>query len=248
MGMIATHMPTCLRGIANRARRDPHARFGSLYRLLNEENLQTCYGALRKSAAPGVDKVTVRAYGTDLDARVSDLVDRLKGNRYRAKLVRRKQIPKGDGGTRPLGIPTVEDKLLQRAVTDILMAIHEPIFLNTSWGYRPGRGARDASQVLAGRLALGRYRWVVDADLKSYFETIDHDWLMAMLEHRVKDRRLLRLIRKWLNAGILEEDGKVVDPLTGTPQGGVVSPVLANICLHYVLDLWFSKTLLELSG
>lgn len=241
MGLIATYMPTSLRGIASRARREPTARFGSLYRLLNEENLKQCFGELRKSAAPGVDKVTVREYGKSLDAHTSDLVERLKGNRYRARLVRRKYIPKGDGKTRPLGIPIVEDKLLQRAVAKILTAIYEPEFLGISWGYRPGKGAREASQVLAGRLAIGRYRWVVDADLKAYFDTIDHDWLMKMLEHKIKDQPLLRLIRKWLKAGILEEDGRVIDPVTGTPQGGVVSPVLANIYLHYVLDLWFEK-------
>lgn len=241
MGLVATDMRTSLQGIADRARREPKARFGSLYRLLNEKNLTACYQDLRKSAAPGVDKVTVRDYGEDLEARVGDLVERLKGDRYRAKLVRRKHIPKGDGKTRPLGIPVVEDKLLQLAVARILAAIFEPEFLDLSWGYRPGRGARTASQVLAGRLAIGRYRWVVDADLKAYFDTIDHDWLMKMLEHKIQDRRLLRLIRKWLNAGILEEDGNVTDPVTGTPQGGVVSPVLANVYLHYVLDLWFEK-------
>lgn len=241
MGLIATHMQTSLRGIASRARREPKARFRSLYRLINEENLKQCFEELRKSAAPGVDKVTVREYGKNLDARITDLVERLKGNRYRARLVRRKHIPKGDGKTRPLGIPVVEDKLLQLAVSKILTAIHEPEFLSVSWGYRPGKGAREASQVLAGRLAIGRYRWVVDADLKAYFDTIDHDWLMKMLERKIEDGPLLRLIRKWLNAGILEEDGRVTDPVTGTPQGGVVSPVLANIYLHYVLDLWFEK-------
>lgn len=236
-----TYMPTSLRGIASRARREPGARFGDLYRLLNEENLRLCFGELRKSAAPGVDRVTVGEYGRKLDEYLPELVERLKRGSYRAKLVRRKYIPKGNGKTRPLGIPAVEDRLLQRAVANILEAIYEPEFLDNSWGYRPGRGAQEASQILAGRLAVGRYRWVVDADLKSYFDTIDHDWLMRMLELKINDRALLRLIRKWLKAGILEEDGRVIDPVTGTPQGGIVSPILANIYLHYALDLWFEK-------
>ncbi|MCC5789529.1 MAG: group II intron reverse transcriptase/maturase [Opitutales bacterium] len=213
----------------------------NLYGLLTESNLRLCYEGLRKNAAPGVDRVTVREYGKNLDENLADLVKRLKQRRYRAKLVRRKHIPKGDGKTRPLGIPAVEDKLLQLCVTKILSAIYETEFLETSWGYRPGRGAQEASQVLAGRLAIGRYHWVLDADLKSYFDTIDHDWLIRMLELRVADGALLQLIRRWLKAGILEEDGNVIDPLTGTPQGGILSPLLANVYLHYALDLWFEK-------
>lgn len=240
-GQLRKYLPTSLRGIANRARRDRKARMRNLYGLLTEENLRLCYEGLRKSAAAGVDRVSVREYGRDLDANLSDLVGRLKRKCYRAKLVRRKHIPKGEGKTRPLGIPAVEDKLLQLAVTKILTAIYEEEFLDISWGYRPGRGAQEASQVLAGRLAIGKYRWVLDADLKSYFDTIDHDWLIRMLELRVDDRALLQLIRKWLRAGILEEDGQVTDPLTGTPQGGILSPLLANVYLHYALDLWFEK-------
>lgn len=243
--MIATYMPTALRGIASRARREPEARFGDLYRMINEENLKWCFGQLRKNAAPGVDKVTVRGYAANLDANLSGLVDRLKRKSYRAKLVRRKHIPKGKGKTRPLGIPVVEDKLLQLAVAKILEAIFEPEFLDCSWGYRRGRSAREASQILAGRLAIGRYRWVADADLRSFFDTINHEWLMKMLERKIQDRALLRLIGKWLKAGILEEDGKVTDPVTGTPQGGIISPILANIYLHYVLDLWFKVVIMK---
>jgi group II intron reverse transcriptase/maturase len=240
-GKIATYMPTSLRGIASRARRDREARFGDLYRLLDQTNLAWCFHQLRKDAAPGVDRVTYAEYAQDLDDRLADLVARLKGGRYRARLVRRKHIPKGEGKTRPLGIPVLEDRLVQLAVAKILTAIYEPRFLDVSWGYRPGRSSREASRALAGRLAIGNYHWVVDADLKSYFDTLDHNWLLRMLALHVHDRRLLGLIRKWLKAGVLEEDGRVVDPVTGTPQGGVVSPVLANIYLHYVLDLWVEQ-------
>lgn len=237
----ATDMPTSLRGIANRARRDKKARFGGLYRLLNEENLRGCFYQLRRSAAPGVDQVTFEEYERELDSNLAGLVGRLKEKRYRAKLVRRKYIPKANGKLRPLGIPALEDKLLQLAVAQVLEAIYEQDFLECSWGYRPKRGARQASQQLAGRLYTGRIGWVVEADIKGFFDNISHTWMMRMLAERIEDGAFLRLIGKWLKAGILEEDGKVVHPATGTPQGGIVSPVLANIYLHYVLDLWFER-------
>lgn len=235
----AIDMQTSLRGIANRAHRDKKARFGGLYRLLNEENLRSCFYQLRRSAAPGVDKVTFEEYERELDTNLADLVGRLKTNRYRAKLVRRKYIPKPNGKLRPLGIPALEDKLLQVAAARILEAIYEQDFLNCSWGYRPRRGAREASRSLAGRLYKGRIGWVVEADIRGFFDNISHSWMERMLRERIDDGGFLRLICKWLKAGILEEDSKVVHPATGTPQGGIVSPVLANIYLHYVLDLWF---------
>jgi RNA-directed DNA polymerase len=234
-------MPTSLRGIASRARSDPKARFRDVYRLLNEANLRACFYGLRKDAAPGVDRVTFGEYERNLDANLADLVDRLKRQRYRARLVRRKYIPKGDGKLRPLGIPVLEDKLVQLAATRILTAIYEQDFLPVSRGYRPGSDARETSRILAGRLAMGRYAWVVDADIRGFFEHVQHDWMIRMLEQRIDDRAFLRLIGKWLRAGVLEEDGKVLHPLTGTPQGGVISPVLANIYLHYALDLWFER-------
>ncbi len=237
----ATDMQTSLRGIANRARRDKRARFGSLYRLLNEENLRGCFYQLRRSAAPGVDKVTFAEYERDLDTNLADLVRRLKEKRYRAKLVRRKYIPKANGKLRPLGIPALEDKLLQIAAAQVLTAIYEQDFLECSWGYRPHRGPRDAGQQLAGRLYTGRIGWVVEADIKGFFDNISHPWMMRMLAERIEDGAFLGLIGKWLKAGVLEEDGKVVHPATGTPQGGIVSPVLANVYLHYVLDLWFER-------
>jgi group II intron reverse transcriptase/maturase len=207
--------------------------------LLNEENLRDCFYELRKSAAPGVDGVTFEEYERCLDTNLADLVGRLVVKRYRAKLVRRKYIPKSNGKLRPLGIPALEDKLLQMAVARVLEAIYEQDFLDCSWGYRPKRGPREASRVLAERLFRGRIGWVVEADIRGFFDSISHPWMERMLKERIADRAFLRLIAKWLKAGVLEEDGKVVHPATGTPQGGIVSPILANIYLHYVLDLWF---------
>lgn len=207
--------------------------------MLNEANLRWCFYQLRKSASPGVDRVTFAEYERSLDSNLADLVERLKGKRYKAKLVRRKHIPKGNGKTRPLGIPALEDKLLQLAVSRILSAIYEQDFLDCGWGYRPERGAREAGRELADELYRGHYGWVVEADIRGFFDNIDHDWMLKMLGERVEDRALLRLIGKWLKAGVLEEDGKVLHPAAGTPQGGIVSPVLANIYLHYALDLWF---------
>jgi len=235
----ANDMQTSLRGIANRARRDKKARFRDLYRLLNEDNLRDCFYQLRRKAAPGVDRVTFEEYERSLESNLAKLVERLKGKRYRAKLVRRKYIPKGNGKLRPLGIPALEDKLLQMAVAQLLTAIYEQDFLDCSWGYRPKRGPREASRMLADRLHRGLIGWIVEADIRGFFDSISHDWMIRMLKERIKDGAFLRLIEKWLKAGILEESGKVVHPATGTPQGGIVSPVLANIYLHYVLDLWF---------
>ena len=196
---------------------------------------------LNKKAASGVDQVSYHEYGADLNVNIQRLVERLKSKRYRAKLVRRKNIPKGEGRTRPLGIPALEDKLLQTAVSLILQAIYEQDFLPCSYGYRPKIGARDAVEELSARLQFGKFTYVVEADIKSFFDRIEHEWLLKMLEERVDDRPFLRLIGKWLKAGILEEDGEVLRPESGTPQGGSVSPVLANIYLHYVLDLWFER-------
>jgi RNA-directed DNA polymerase len=232
-------MPTSLRGIANRAKRDKKARFRNLYGLLNENNLRWCFYQLRQNAAAGVDKVTFAEYEQNLEDNLRRLVEKLKRKRYRAKLVRRKHIPKSGGKTRALGIPALEDKLLQLACAKILGSIHEEDFMDFSWGYRKGRGGREASRRLADDLHRGRYGWVVEADIKGFFDHLDHDWMIKMLERRVEDRAFLRLVRKWMKAGVLEESGQVLHPATGTPQGGIISPVLANVYLHYVLDLWF---------
>jgi group II intron reverse transcriptase/maturase len=196
---------------------------------------------LRKDAASGVDQVTYQAYAQELEPNLIDLAARLRRKAYRARLVRRKYIPKGNGKLRPLGIPVLEDKLVQVAVTQILLAIYEMDFLPCSYGYRPGVGAHDAVKDLSDELQYGGYHFVVEADIKGFFDNIRWDWLERMLRQRIADGALLQLIRKWLRAGILEEDGRVIHPQTGTPQGGVISPVLANIYLHYVLDLWFER-------
>jgi group II intron reverse transcriptase/maturase len=234
------HMQTSLRGIAKRAEEDPKHRFGNLYSLLNETNLRWCFPQLNRKAAPGVDAIDWTAFEGDLEENVSRIVTDLKEKRYKAKLVRRRYIPK-PGGQRPLGIPVIGDKLVQAAVALILSAIFEQDFLSCSHGYRRGKGPQRAALELSQRLQRGKFRWVFDADIKGFFDNLDHDWLMKMPEQRIDDRQFLGLIRKWLKAGILEEDGKVILPVTGTPQGGVVSAVLANIYLHFVLDLWFEK-------
>jgi RNA-directed DNA polymerase len=232
---------TSLRAIAKKAEKEPAHRFGGLYRLLNEANLRECFFRLRKDAAPGVDDVSFEDYAKNLEENVRNLVQRLKQKSYRANLVRRKYIPKGEGKMRPLGIPTLEDKLVQYAVARILLAIHEEDFLPCSYAYRKERGAHDAIRDLSDTLYRGRFEFVVEADIRGFFDHIQHDWLLKMLERRIDDGAMLGLIRKWLRAGILEEDGRVEHPETGTPQGGIVSPVLANVYLHYVLDLWFER-------
>lgn len=234
-------MSTFLQGIAKKAREQPKHRFGNLYELLNEAYLRECWQDIRKEAAYGVDHVSADAYEQQLEENIRDLVERLKGKRYRAKLVKRHYIPKGNGQRRPLGIPAVEDKLLQRAVARILEAIYEQDFLRCSYGYRPKVGALDAVDKLTIKLQFGQYHFVVEADIKGFFDNIQHGWLIRMLEERLEDGALLRLIRKWLKAGVLETDGQVIHPATGTPQGGVISPILANVYLHYALDLWFQK-------
>lgn len=234
-------MQTSLRGIANRAASHKGHRFRNLYGMLNETNLLWCWRFLKKDAAPGVDKVDYHAYRENLDGNIHDLVERLKRKRYRAKLVRRRYIPKLNGKMRPLGIPATEDKLVQVAVAKILEAIYEEDFLDFSYGYRPKRSPQEAAKRLNKELHYGRYCWVVDADIKGFFDNIDHDWMIRMLEERIDDAPFLRLIRKWLKAGILETDGQVVHPVTGSPQGGIVSPILANIYLHHALDLWFER-------
>jgi group II intron reverse transcriptase/maturase len=234
-------MQTSLQGIAEKAKSQAKYRFRHLYGRLNEELLKDCWRDIRKDAAYGVDAGSAQAYERNLDEHISHLVERLKRKRYRAKLVRRHYSPKGDGKLRPLGRPAVEDKLLQLAVTRILTAIYEQDFLRGSDGYRPHTGALDAVDNLTITLQFGRYNWVVEADITGCFDNIDHEWMIRMLAERIDDRALLRLMQKWLKAGVLDTDGKVLQPVTGTPQGGVVSPILATVYLHYAVDRWFEK-------
>lgn len=235
------HEPTSLRGIALRAQTCKDHRFRDLYRCVDAEMLRWCWRDLNKRSASGVDHVRAQAYEQDLHANIEALAERVKTKRYRSKLVRRCTIPKENGGERRLGIPALEDKLVQLACAKLLGAIYEQDFLPVSYGYRPGRGAKDAVCDLGFNLQYGKFGHVVEADIKGFFDTIDHDWLLEMLGHRIEDRAFLNLIRKWLKAGVLDTDGQVLHPVTGTPQGGIVSPILANVYLHYALDLWFES-------
>src|SRR6266550_487516 len=232
---------TSLLGIAKKAESDKRYRFRNLYRELNEELLLDSWRLLRKDAALGVDRISAAEYEANLDENIQQLVERLKRKSYRAKLVRRHYIPKGEGRMRPLGIPAIEDKLLQLAVKRLLEAIYEQDFLTCSYGYRPRVGARTAVDQLKRELQFGGYHHVVEADIKGFFDNLSHEWLLRMLTERVDDQAILRLIKKWLKAGVLDTDGKVLRPEGGTPQGGIISPILANVYLHYALDLWFEK-------
>jgi len=217
-------MRTSLRGIANKAKRLKKYRFLNLSTMLTEFNLLDSWRYIKKNVAYGVDKVSAREFEKDLQGHVTSLVERLKRKSYRAKLVRRQYIPKGKDKVRPLGIPATIDKLLQMAVARILNAIFEADFLRYSFGYRPGIGVKDAIKQLTYELQYGWFGYVVEADIKGFFDHINHKWLMRMLSQRINDKPFLRLIWKWLKAGILDTDGKVIHPVTGTPQGGIVTP------------------------
>jgi len=235
---------TSLQAIAKKASEQPGYRFRNLFGMLDEDMLKDSWHFIRKQAASGVDRVSAQEYEQNLEENIHQLVDGLKRKRYRAKNVLRRYIPKGNGKFRPLGIPATQDKLLQIAVKRILEAIFEQDFLLCSYGYRPGVGALDAVEKLTVKLQFGKYNYVVEADIKGYFDNIDHAWLLKMLAERVDDKAFLWLIEKWLKAGVLETDGKVIHPETGTPQGGIISPILANVYLHFALDLWFQKVVI----
>jgi RNA-directed DNA polymerase len=233
-------MQNSLPAIAQAAKRDKGRRFRGLYSMLNKENFEVAYHALHKNAAAGEDGITYREYGEDLAQNLADLELRLKEKRYRAKLVRRVFIPKSNGKQRPLGVPALEDKIVQYVVREILQALFESLFLDCSYAYRPHRSPRQAAEKLRDGL-MSKCVWVVEGDIAGFFDTIDHTWMIRMLERRINDSALTGLIRKWLRAGVLQPDGVVEYPERGTPQGSIISPILANIYLHYVLDLWFEQ-------
>jgi group II intron reverse transcriptase/maturase len=231
-------MQTSLHVLAEAAKRDKTKRFKSLYSFLNRVTLNEAYQNLNKKSASGVDGVTYQEYGRNLEQNLINLETKLKNKRYFAQSVRRVMIPKGNGKERPLGIPVLEDKLVQYVVRELLEALFEPLFYKHSYAYRPGRSAQEAVDALWNEIN-GQYRYVVEVDIKSFFDSIDHEKLIRMIEIRVADSSLTDLIGKWLKAGIQYDDGHVENPEEGTPQGGVISPILANIFLHYALDNWF---------
>lgn len=219
------------------ARRDRNARFTALLHHVSLGRLRRAYWAIRPQAAPGVDGVTWADYGQDLEGNLLDLHARVQSGRYRAKPSRRAYIPKADGRQRPLGIAALEDKIVQRAVVEVLGAVYEVDFRGFSHGFRPGRSPHHALDALAAGVYRKRVNWVLDADIRDFFTSLDHDWMRKFLEHRIADKRVLRLVGKWLAAGVVE-DGEWSATEEGSPQGASVSPLLANVYLHYVLDLW----------
>ena len=232
------NLPNAMERIRQAASRDKKLRFTTLWHhVYNVERLEKAYFGLKRNAAPGVDDETWRHYGENLGGNLQDLADRLKRGAYRAKPVRRSFIPKSDGRQRPLGVTVLEDKIAQRATVEVLNAIYEIDFLGFSYGFRPGRKPHDALNALYGAIMTRKVSWVLDADIRGYFDAICHEWLEKFTEHRIADKRVLRHIKKWINAGVLEE-GVVAHDEEGVPQGGSISPLLANVYLHYVLDLW----------
>jgi len=232
---------TKLQRIAKMAKEHPERAFTNLAHHIDLDFLREAYRLTRKDGATGVDGVTGEDYERDLEANLQDLLNRFKSGRYRAPDVRRVHISKGNGRTRPLGIPTFEDKVLQRGVAMILGAVYEQDFLSCSYGYRPGRSAHDAVQVLQQGVMDFRGGWVVEADIRDCFGAFDHTWMRKILGRRIRDGVLMRQIGKWLNAGIMEH-GQRTRPTAGTPQGGVISPLLANVYLHDTLDVWFERS------
>jgi group II intron reverse transcriptase/maturase len=234
--------------IRQAAKAKKEVRFTALlHHVYDIKALREAYLGLKRDAAPGVDGETWRAYGEQLEAKLEDLSNRLRRGAYRAKPVRRVLIPKADGGQRPLGVTTLEDKLVQRALVAVLNSIYEADFLGFSYGFRPGRSAHDALDALCVGIQRKKVNWVLDADIRGFFDAIDHEWLVRFIEHRVADQRVVRLIQKWLTAGVLV-DGEWRRGEVGTPQGGGISPLLANVYLHYVFDLWARDWRRQASG
>jgi len=232
---------TKLHRIAEKARQEPQFKFTSLYHLMNEELLRECFQRLRNDAAAGIDKVTKGLYAENLDANLSNLIERLHRMAYIPQPVRRKYIPKpGSNKQRPLGIPILEDKLVQAGLVWILEAVYEQDFIGDSYGFRPGKSCHSALKSLSDTVENKPVNHIVEADIKGFFDHVNQEWLMKFLAHRISDKRIQRMVKRFLKAGV-SEDGVITVSDEGTPQGGVISPLLANIYLHYALDLWFEK-------
>lgn len=223
------------------AARDKKLRFTALWHHVHDVNrLRKAYLALKRDSAPGVDGETWQHYGEELETRLLDLSDRLKRGAYRPEPVRRVYIPKPDGRQRPIGVPALEDKIVQRATTEVLNAVYETDFLGFSYGFRPGRSQHNALDAVSVGIKKRKVNFVLDADISGFFDAIDWNWMVKFIEHRIADQRIVRHVKKWLHAGVLE-DGKLTQVESGTPQGGSISPLMANVYLHYVLDLWVNQ-------
>jgi len=224
--------------VRQKAEEDKELRFTTLWHhVYNVDRLREAYFALKRDSAAGVDGETWGQYGERLEENLRDLSGRLKRGAYRAKPVRRVYIPKSDGRQRPIGVPALEDKIVQRSTVKVLNAIYESDFLGFSYGFRPGRSQHDALDAVAVGIRTKKVNWVLDADIRGFFDAMSHEWLVKFVEHRIADERVTRHVKKWLKAGVLE-DGRLKATTEGSPQGGSVSPLLANIYLHYALDLW----------
>ena len=233
-------MQTKLNLITEHTIKDKNFKFTSLAHLLNEISLKECFHMLKKNKAPGQDKVTYEEYGMYLVTNIQKLVKRMKAGKYYPQPVRRVYIPKGEGKKRPLGIPALEDKIVQMGITRILNSIFEPNFLDCSYGFRTGKSCHQALKQLDNSIMTKPVSYLIDADIRNFFDNVDHDWMMKMLGEKIADKNLLKIIKKFLKAGVMEAD-KLYQTKEGTPQGGILSPTLSNIYLHYILDLWMEK-------
>jgi len=229
---------SALERVRQAAKRNKDERFTTLWHhVYNIDRLRECFYALKRNSAPGVDGQTWQEYEQELEGNLQDLSSRLQRGAYRAKPVRRQYIDKDDGRQRPIGIPVLEDKLVQRATAEVLNAVYEVDFKGFSYGFRPGRSQHDALDAVSVGILGRKVNWVLDADIRGFFDSINHEWLVKFIEHRIADKRVIRHVQKWLKAGVLEDGIRTIAE-KGTPQGGSISPLLANIYLHYVLDLW----------
>lgn len=227
-------------GVRDAAKKDKELRFTALLHHVTQQQLRDSFDALQRQAAPGVDQITWRLYEPRLEERIPVLHERIHRGTYRAQPSRRIYLTKPDGRQRPIGIAALEDKIVQRTVGTILNQIYDEDFVGFSYGFRPGKSAHDALDALSTAIVRKKVNWIVDADIRGFFDNLDHGWMMQFIERRVRDRRILRLIQKWLKAGVSEQ-GEWSETKVGTPQGAVISPLLANIYLHYVFDLWVQQ-------